>query len=78
MKSVSVRELREGIGSLLDDVQRGEQVLVTRRGRPIARIIPERGLAEVAQSAYPLRGSVLHMADDFDEPITGLWEALDE
>lgn len=77
MKRVSVRELREAIGPLLEQVRLGEQVLVTRRGRLIARIIPETDGADRESVAYPLRGSVGSMSDDFDEPISGLWEASD-
>ncbi len=78
MKRVSVRELREAIGPLLEEVRQGEQVLVTRRGRLIARIIPERDDADRESTIHPLRGSLVSMSDDFDEPVPGLWEASDE
>lgn len=35
---VSVREAREQIGSLLDAVCAGENVVITRRGKPIAKL----------------------------------------
>ncbi|MGH3557410.1 MAG: type II toxin-antitoxin system Phd/YefM family antitoxin [Mycobacterium sp.] len=40
MKSVTVRELRNKGGEVLDRVQRGERVVVTRDGRPIAELRP--------------------------------------
>jgi prevent-host-death family protein len=40
MRSVSVRELQQNIKQVLDRVQRGESVDVTRRRRPVARIVP--------------------------------------
>ncbi len=39
MKTVSVREAREQIGSLLDAVSTGENIIITRRGKPVARLI---------------------------------------
>jgi len=40
-KTVPVRELRENLGSLLDDVSdRRDHVLVTRNGTPAAALIP--------------------------------------
>lgn len=75
-KSLSVREARARFAELLDEVARGEQVVITRRGKPIARIIPEHGLSPHQESPYPLRGSVLSMGKDFDEPMERLWEAL--
>lgn len=74
MKRASVRELRERIGELLDEVQGGAQVVVTRRGKAVARIIPEGATTEGA-SRHPLRGSLRRMSADFDLPDDELWEA---
>ncbi|MFH2130984.1 MAG: type II toxin-antitoxin system prevent-host-death family antitoxin [bacterium] len=38
MKTVSVREAREKIGSLLDAVSAGEEIVITRRGKPVAKL----------------------------------------
>ena len=40
MKTVSVRELQQDIKRVLDRVERGETLEVTRRRRPIARLAP--------------------------------------
>lgn len=40
MIKVSVTEARANLDALLDKVQAGEEVLVTRRGKPVARIMP--------------------------------------
>jgi prevent-host-death family protein len=40
MNSLSVRELQQNIKQVMDRVQRGESVEVTRRRRPVARIVP--------------------------------------
>ena len=36
---VGVRELRENLRSYLERVKEGDEVLVTERGRPIARLV---------------------------------------
>ncbi len=41
MKTATVRELRNNYTTVLDWVSAGEEVLLTRRGIPIARIVPE-------------------------------------
>lgn len=38
---VGVKEVRNNLSDLLKRVEAGEQVIITRRGHPIARIIPE-------------------------------------
>jgi len=38
MQKVSVREVRQNIGQLLDAVSAGEKVIITRRGKPVAKL----------------------------------------
>ena len=40
MKSVSVREARKRLSTLLTAAERGEVVAITRRGKEVARIVP--------------------------------------
>lgn len=40
MKNVPVRELQREIRAILDRVESGESVEITRRGRPVARLVP--------------------------------------
>jgi prevent-host-death family protein len=46
MKTVSVRELQQNIKSVIDRVERGEVVEVTRRGSVVARLAPARQAAK--------------------------------
>ncbi|MFZ2630649.1 MAG: type II toxin-antitoxin system prevent-host-death family antitoxin [Desulfosalsimonadaceae bacterium] len=39
MQKVSVREARQNIGQLLDAVSAGEKVIITRRGKPVAKLV---------------------------------------
>ena len=41
MKSVSASIAKAQLLGLLDDVERGETVVITRHGKPIARLVPE-------------------------------------
>ena len=38
MKSASISDAKNGLSALLDEVRRGETVLITNHGRPVARI----------------------------------------
>ncbi len=40
MKRASVSEAKNGLSGLLSEVRRGEAVLITHRGQPVARIEP--------------------------------------
>lgn len=43
MKTISAREANQKFSKLLSDVGGGEEVVITRRGIPIARIVPAKG-----------------------------------
>ena len=42
MRTAGVREARQDLTSLLDDVRAGREVVITDRGRPVARLVPVR------------------------------------
>lgn len=40
MEEVNVKEARNKISALLDKAQKGEEVLILRRGKKVARLVP--------------------------------------
>jgi prevent-host-death family protein len=42
MQTATVRELRNHYTRLLTRVRAGEEIIITQRGEPVARLIPER------------------------------------
>ena len=40
MRTISAREANQGFSNLLQSVAEGEEVLITRRGKPVARLAP--------------------------------------
>ena len=42
MQTATVRELRNHYTRLLTRVRAGEEIVITQRGEPVARLIPER------------------------------------
>jgi len=65
MYSINVYEAKTRLSQLLDRVAAGEEIIIARAGRPIARLVP---LARRLQPRTPgaWRGRV-HLAADFDE-----------
>jgi prevent-host-death family protein len=43
MKTATVANVKSHLSTLLADVEAGEEIVITRRGRPIARLVPEPG-----------------------------------
>jgi prevent-host-death family protein len=45
---IGAYEAKTHLSALLDKVEQGEEVLITRHGRPIARLVPERAVDKAA------------------------------
>lgn len=54
MDPVSAIEARDRLDALLDEVERGEEVVITRGGRTVARLVPARS-PDPARAAEALR-----------------------
>jgi len=46
MREFQASEAKAHLASLLDAVERGETIVITRHGKPIARIVPEADLRQ--------------------------------
>ena len=42
MKTAGIREARQGLSSLVAEVQKGREIVLTEHGRPVARLVPLR------------------------------------
>jgi prevent-host-death family protein len=42
MKEIGALEAKNRLGTVLDWVEQGEEVVITRRGKPVARLVPNR------------------------------------
>lgn len=51
MKDVGAFEAKTKLGALLDLVERGEEVLITRRGKPVAKLVPSTTRPDVQAAA---------------------------
>jgi prevent-host-death family protein len=66
MKRASVGEAKAHFSALIKRAEAGEEVLVTRSGVPVARIVPVKAAKERSFANDEGLGFV---ADDFDKPL---------
>jgi prevent-host-death family protein len=64
---VNIYAAKTHLSRLIDQVNAGDEVVITRHGRPVARLVP-------VQAAKPRRPGLLEgqgywIADDFDAPL---------
>ena len=66
-KSVNVHEAKTHLSRLLGRVERGEEIVIARAGRPVARLIPVGRPKE--ERVLGLDRDTVVIADDFDAPL---------
>lgn len=64
---VNIYAAKTHLSRLIDQVTAGEEVVITRHGRPVARLVPI-GEAQPRRRLGTLKGEVW-ISRDFDEPL---------
>lgn len=65
-KKVNVYEAKTQLSKLLEQVEAGEEIIIARHGRPVARLVPLQR-TPVHREPGAWKGKVW-MSPDFDEP----------
>jgi prevent-host-death family protein len=71
MRTAGVREARQNLSALLDEVKKGREVVITEHGRPVAKLVPldrPRGKGVPNLAAFRRRMPIL------DPPLSTLVE----
>ena len=77
MTTYNIREFKARVSEILRDLGDGDEVIVTRRGKPCGRLTPIRNPAEERPSLETLRGSLTSLPDAIYEDfldIKAVWE----
>lgn len=72
MITITIQEAQKRLADLIHDLGPGEEIVITDGSRPIARLsatltVPKRKLGT-------MKGTVTHMAPDFDAPLDDFQE----
>ena len=66
MVRVGMHEAKSQLSRLVELAESGEEVIIQRSGRPVARLVALQRRRPVAEAFGTLRGEI-ELADDFDE-----------
>lgn len=79
MEQIQIAQAKAHLSALLERVEAGEEIVITRRNKPIARLIPERmaphTAADALQAAWALDGFALDTVPEL--PMDAAEIALD-
>jgi len=69
MQELGASKAKNTLGSLLDRVQQGEEIIITRHGKPVARLVPNSGRIDRSQAKAAvarIRARAQSMKAEFD------------
>jgi antitoxin (DNA-binding transcriptional repressor) of toxin-antitoxin stability system len=69
MSTISIEDAQARLPDLIEKMQPGEELLITRDQKPVARLISEKATARLPRTPGTLRGTVVYMAPDFNAPL---------
>jgi prevent-host-death family protein len=74
MKPVQIAEAKAHLSALVERVEAGEEIVIARRGKPVARLVPEprtkRSAVDVFREAWSLGGLELERITEL--PLDGV------
>jgi prevent-host-death family protein len=67
MANINIHEAKTHLSRLLERVAGGEEIVIAKAGRPVARLVP---YAEESNARHGGQWrSLVHIRNDFDEPL---------
>ncbi len=69
MQTVNIHAAKTHLSRLLDAAAAGEEILIARAGRPVARLMPLQGVAVPQRRQLGRLVGQFTVPDDFDAPL---------
>jgi prevent-host-death family protein len=70
MQTVNIHAAKTHLSRLIDAVMEGEEIVIARSGRPVARLVPLQQEAMPGRRQLGVLGGKLKVPDDFDAPLS--------
>ncbi len=69
MSTISIQDAQTRLSELIHRLTPGQEVIITENDQPVARLTLATPAERKPRVLGTLKGTVLHMAPDFDEPL---------
>ena len=77
MNAVTLEEAQAKLPEIVGRLKPGEEVVILRHSKPVARIIAENAKVRKPREPGTALGKILFMADDFDAPLEDFREYME-
>ena len=69
MQTVNIHAAKTHLSQLLDNVAGGQEVVIARAGKPIARLVPLEGRSTIKKRELGRLAGMISVPNDFDAPL---------
>ncbi|MDG3007531.1 type II toxin-antitoxin system Phd/YefM family antitoxin [Paludisphaera mucosa] len=69
MSTITIQEAQARLSEVIHRLAPGEEIVITEDDRPVARLTLTATPQQRPRRLGTMRGTILHMAPDFDEPL---------
>jgi prevent-host-death family protein len=76
MTSITVEEAQAQLAQLIENLQPGEVITITRDDKPLARLTGAEDPPKRTRKLGTMKGTVLYIAPDFDDPLDDFAEYM--
>lgn len=77
MQELSIEDVQARLPELVENLQPGEEIVITRDEKAVARLVGEKKPDRPPRQLGTLKGTVLYMAPDFDAPLEEFREYME-
>lgn len=75
--TITVEEAQATLSQLIDHLHPGEELLIVRDQRPVAKLIGEAAPSRRPRRPGSAKGTIVSMAEDFDAPLEDFKEYME-
>jgi antitoxin (DNA-binding transcriptional repressor) of toxin-antitoxin stability system len=77
--TISIEQAQANLPELINRLGAGEDMVITKDGKPVARIVRENGSAGARPPRVPgsAKADILRIAEDFDAPLDDFREYME-
>ena len=68
METINLYEAKTNLSALVERAAAGEEIIIAKAGRPLARLVPLEG-ARAGDRPLGMYRGLIHIGDDFDDPL---------
>ena len=67
MQQIDIQQAKAVLSDLIEAVNQGEEIIITKGNQPVAKLIPI--IQDKPQPKFGSAKGLISMSDDFDEPL---------